>query len=165
MGKRRSGGSGREATNPSLYEEVKRESSLVFSRPTSAYRSMWISREYRKRGGKYRSFGKGGRSGKKSRSTRRKEGGGVLKWLRERWVQVIPYLKEGRIVECGSASQKGGKACRPLKRVDERTPITLPELVKLHGKEKLVRLARKKKKDMDGRVDWRRGTFRSSDRS
>jgi len=165
-----------------LYERVKRDASRVFSRKTSAYKSMWISREYKKRGGRY---GKEGRE--RGRERRGKEG--TTRWLKERWVQVGPYLEEGEEVACGDQHQtrkgrvrqtgrkgrkeEGGggegkrerkteKACRPLKRMSKKTPPTLPELVKRHGKKRLLSLASRKRRDMKGRVDWRKGTFSPS---
>ena len=53
---------------------------------------------------------------------------------------------------CGEGQNP--KGCRPSVRIDKDTPITLPELVKKHGKKALVDLAKKKKADMDRRVDW-----------
>ena len=49
------------------------------------------------------------------------------------------------------------KACRALVRVNDKTPITIPELLKIHSKSKLLELVEKKKKDMDGRIMWRKG--------
>ena len=74
--------------------------------------------------------------------------------MRERWVQVGPWL-DGEEVPCG-APGRDGRACRPLRRVSRRTPATLPELVRRHGKAKLRSLARRKSRDMRARVDWGR---------
>jgi hypothetical protein len=64
--------------------------------------------------------------------------------MEEKWIQVVPYLKNGTIRECGSKNKKT-KACRPLNRTNDKTPITIKELVKLHGKDEVLRLASKKK--------------------
>jgi len=41
-----------EPKNKKLYDKVKKEADNKFSKP-SAYRSSWIVREYKKRGGEY----------------------------------------------------------------------------------------------------------------
>lgn len=129
--------------NQTLYAKVKKEADKKFERPTSAYKSMWIQREYKKRGGKY---------------TAGKRGNNLSRWRREIWVQVIPYLRDKAAkLACGEG--KHTKACRPLVRVDSRTPPTLPELLKLHGKKKLLALAQKKSSNMSRRVNWKAGTI------
>ena len=80
--------------------------------------------------------------------------------MREQWVQVGPWLDTGAAVPCGAAG-RDGRACRPLRRVSKRTPPTLPELVRKHGKSKLRSLARRKSKRMRGRVDWAQARFTS----
>lgn len=131
-------------TNPRLYRAVVAEARQKYERFPSAYASGWIAREYKKRGGKYRG--------------RRNPKEGVTRWLRERWVQVVPWLTKGEAVACGAANRHA-KACRPLVRVSPKTPPTLPELLKLHDKGTLLRLARAKSRDMSCRVYWRRGVI------
>jgi hypothetical protein len=131
--------------NTRLYTSVKKDAKKKFKSYPSLYASSWIVREYKKRGGKY--------SGKKpSKDT------GTSKWYTEQWVQVESYLKTGKKVKCGS-SEKLTKACRPLKRVNSKTTFTIPELLKIHSKSKLIKLAKKKQKDMSGRVMWKTGNF------
>ena len=84
-------------------------------------------------------------------------GRGVGRWFKERWVQVIPYLLSDEIVECGAGDRS--KACRPLQRVDEDTPVTIGELLRKHGRAKVLALALEKSADMSGRVYWSRGAF------
>lgn len=69
--------------NKQLYRKVKLEADKVYKRPTSAYKSMWISKEYQKRGGKY--------TGEKKSLTGR--------WRQEKWIQVIPYVKNNKIIK------------------------------------------------------------------
>lgn len=135
-----------------LYAQVKREAKRKFERYPSLYASSWIVREYKKRGGRY--------GGSKRPSTRQ----GISRWYGEKWVDVTAYLKQNKYVACGSAIRKN-KACRPLKRVSASTPITIPELLKVHSKATLMRLARKKEKDMRGRVYWKTGRFTPSSSS
>ena len=126
-----------------LYLKVVEDARARFKRYPSVYASMWIQREYKKRGGGYR-----GR-----RPSRQK---GVTRWLAEKWVQVIPYLTTGKVVACG-APNRHTKACRPLVRISDKTPVTIPELLKVHSKATLLRLARSKNRDMGRRIYWRRG--------
>ena len=131
--------------NTRLYNKVKTEAKDKFERYPSLYASSWIVREYKKRGGEY--------DGKKpSKSS------GISRWYREEWVQVESYLKTGKKTECGS-SIKDTKACRPLKRVDDKTPITISELLKKHDKTTLIKIARQKQRDMSGRIVWTNGKF------
>jgi hypothetical protein len=131
--------------NTRLYNSVKKDAKKKFKHYPSLYASSWIVREYKKRGGKY--LGK-----KPNKDT------GTSKWYTEKWVQVESYLKTGKHVQCGS-SEQSTKACRPLKRINASTPITISELLKIHSKNYLIKLARKKQKDMGGRVMWKTGNF------
>jgi hypothetical protein len=124
--------------NPKLYKKAKRKADEVYKRH-SAYKSMYIQSEYKRLGGKYKN---------------KKPTGGVGRWISEQWVQVLPYLKSNKKIACGSNNKKN-KVCRPLKRIDKNTPITIPELLKLHSKKDLIKLAEKKNKNMDGRVFWK----------
>lgn len=128
-----------------LYEKVKKEADDKFKRKTSAYKSMWISKTYQERGGKYK--------GKKKSLTKR--------WRDEEWIQVIPYITKGDKIACGD-DNKENKVCRPLKRIDKDTPITIPELRRKYTDDNILKLARKKVNDMDGRVYWKTGEFISS---
>ena len=141
--------------DPQLYARCKAKAKRSYERWPSAYGSAALAKCYRNAGGTYEdgSNTKGRKGGK--RSPRR---GGVAKWMREEWVQVRPYLSEGKVVACG-AKKDAAKACRPLRRVDGKTPPTLPELLKLHSKATLLSLAKQKRDDMDGRVYWKRGVF------
>ena len=135
-----------------LYAQVKREAKRKFHRWPSAYGSGWLSRTYRKRGGRY----EGGTKSKR----RHQKSGGVNRWMREEWVQVLPAL-DGKIIPCG-APNRNGKACRPLKRLSPKTPPTMRELVKKHGKAKVRSLAKRKSASMKSRVHWKTGRILSS---
>jgi len=104
---------------------------------------MALQKEYIRLSGKYR--GEKKQQGKK--------------WLDEAWVQVVPFLESQKIVKCGEGSDS--KSCRPTIRIDNKTPITIKELIKKHGKSKLLAFAKKKKKNMDLRADWSKLTFSS----
>lgn len=121
-----------------IYTRAKRIADDTYKRH-SAYKSMYIQKVYKDLGGRYK--------GKKNTK-------GVTRWNKEEWIQVIPFLSQGKKIACGEDNKKT-KVCRPMKRVDSKTPITLPELLKLHSKKDLLSLARKKNKDMDKRVYWK----------
>ncbi len=133
--------------NQSLYNKVLSEARSKFKRFPSLYASSWISREYQSRGGKYKT--------PKNYKSKQQQ------WFDEEWVQIIPYLKDGKKIKCGS-SNKDTKACRPLKKIDKSTPPTMSEIVKKYGKEKVLKLAAQKNRDMKGRLSWVNGTFKSS---
>lgn len=136
-----------EPINKELYEKTKEDARNKFDHYPSLYASNWISKEYVKRGGKYR--------GKKNNNE------GQSRWFKEEWVQIIPYLKDGKKIACGS-NNKEAKACRPLIKINSSTPLTMKEIVKMYGKEEVLKFARMKNKDMDGRLNWKNGTFTSS---
>lgn len=121
-----------------LYKKAKKKADETYSRH-SAYKSMYIQKVYKDLGGRYK--------GKKNTK-------GVSRWNKEEWIQVIPFLKDGKKIACGEDNKKT-KVCRPMKRIDSKTPITLPELLKLHSKTALLSLSQKKNKDMDKRVYWK----------
>lgn len=135
--------------NSRLYTRAKDMATAKFGPKSSMYRSMFIVREYKRLGGQY--------SGSKEKAAK----GGAKKWLSEEWIQVIPYLKENKKVVCGDRAE-AKKGCRPFKRIDDKTPSTIKELLKIHSKEKLIELAKKKKKDMDLKVNWKAGTVYKS---
>tara|TARA_Y100001972_G_C7381308_1_gene199830 strand:- start:25 stop:447 length:423 start_codon:yes stop_codon:yes gene_type:complete len=127
----------------SLYEKAKKIADEKYKRH-SAYKSMFIVKTYKDMGGRYKS--------------KKQVKGSTTRWNEEQWVQVLPYLKNNKKIACGEDNKKN-KVCRPLKRVNKNTPITLPELLKIHSKNELINLAEKKIKDMNGRVFWKNLKF------
>lgn len=128
------------ALDKSLYMAAKRDADKVYGKKTSAYKSMYIQKKYQEMGGKYS-----------------KKGSNLKNWRDEKWIQVLPFLKEGKRIACGAGSNK--KSCRPTKRIDSKTSITINELLKIHGKKKLTEIAEKKVKNMDKRINWKLGKF------
>ena len=140
--------------NKTLYKKVKKEAKAKFDRYPSLYASSWITREYKKRGGKYNTT-------KTDNKNKKEKLSGQKLWYKEKWIQIVPYLEKNKIVDCGD-SKKYTKACRPLVRVNDKTPPTISEIVNKYGKEKVLKLAKKKNRDMGGRLNWINGTFTSS---
>ena len=67
-------------------------------------------------------------------------------------------MKNGKEIVCGDDNKKN-KVCRPSKRIDKDTPITIKELQKLHSNKDLIKLGEKKIKDMNGRIFWKTMKF------
>lgn len=126
------------ALDKDLYKKAKSIADKTFKEKTSAYKSMFIVKKYQDMGGKF--------SGKKSRD--------LGKWREEKWIQVVPFLEKGKVIECGSGADK--KSCRPTLKKYKTTPITIKELIDIHGKQKLVTFAKRKKKEMNKRADWKK---------
>lgn len=107
-----------------LYNSVKREASKKFKSPSGIYRSSWIVKEYKKRGGKY--------IGSKNKNS------GLSRWFKEEWVDINRPIKnsKGKVIgykKCGRKSQKKSKGtnyplCRPSKRVNKSSPRTYKEI-------------------------------------
>lgn len=105
-----------------LYEHVISLANKKFSTASGIYRSSWIVKEYKKRGGKY--------NGEKDKNK------GLLRWFRENWVNLKkPISQNGKIIgyeKCGrkSANKEEYPLCRPEKRITKDTPKTYKELSK-----------------------------------
>lgn len=128
--------------NPKLYKKAKKIADETYKRP-GLYKSAFLVKKYKELGGKY--------STKKPKKTE-----GIQRWLKgEKWIKVIPYIKEGKEVICGSGDDK--HACRPKIRVNKNTPITIDEVIKKHGKKKVLELAEEKRKNLNTRIDWKNG--------
>lgn len=104
-----------------LYAAVKAEADRKFASTSGIYRSAWIVREYKKRGGVY--------VGDKPKPST-----GLTRWFREKWVDLNRPTKDGKGFEqCGresatSADKTKYPLCRPSVRVTKETPRTFKEL-------------------------------------
>jgi hypothetical protein len=83
--------------NLELYNIVKKEADRIYSKP-SAYKSGYIVKEYKKRGGEY--------SGKKTNT-------GLTRWYKEQWKDI---------------GNKSYPVYRPTKRITKDTPLTAEEI-------------------------------------
>ena len=126
--------------NKSLYKKAKKIADETYKRP-SAYKSMFIVKKYQELGRKY------------TKKTK-----GLSRWRDEKWVSVADYL-DGKNVPCGS-DKIGSNACRPTKRVDKNTPITIQEVIKKFGKTKVRQIVNKKIKNMDKTINWNNLTIK-----
>lgn len=101
-----------KARDANLYAAVKAEADRRFLAPTSIYKSAWIVREYKKRGGTYV-----GPPDPKE---------GLLRWFNERWEDVN---RPGQ--PCGRAKATAAGVyplCRPTVKVTAATPRLKQEL-------------------------------------
>jgi hypothetical protein len=112
-----------------LYEIVKREANKKFKSPSGVYRSSWIVREYKKRGGKYKGV--------------KKSSEGLSRWFREKWVDLNSPIRSksngrnrSKVIgyrSCGRSRQSShGKypLCRPTHKITYQTPKTWKSISK-----------------------------------
>jgi hypothetical protein len=122
-----------EPIDKKLYELVKKLANEKFKTPTSIYRSTWIVKEYRKRGGKYQNI--------KSKTKTNSNMSGLQRWFLEKWIDLNRPIKDakGEIIgyqPCGRKKIDGVyPLCRPSVRINKDTPKTYLELSKSSIKE------------------------------
>lgn len=134
------------------YAASKRRVNKIYGTTSSAYRSMAIVRDYKRHGGKYTG----------DRPSVRNRPSGVTKWLREQWIVVSDFLR-GKVTPCGSTKRRS-HACRPSTRVDSTTPVTIQEVLDVHGVRKTKDLASAKRTGSERvRIDWKKGRTRRVD--
>ena len=99
-------------SNQKLYDKVKSEADKKFLAPTSAYKSAWIVREYKKRGGLFKDD--------------KKTNQGLIRWFKEKWVDINrPNESCGR----SKATLNGVyPLCRPTVKITKNTPTLKQEL-------------------------------------
>lgn len=126
--------------NPELYKKSKSIANEKYGDKTSAYKSMFIVKNYKDMGGTYK--------GTKSKSK------GTTKWIQEKWVNVNAYLNGNKVVKCGETA-KNRHACRPTHKVDSKTPITIQEVIKKHGKAAVKEAVQQKSTNASAkRLNW-----------
>ena len=124
------------------YKKAYRDANKKYGKNSSIYKSAYIVKRYKELGGYFP---------KNKPSTKT----GLQRWFYgEQWIRVVPYLTKGEILPCGS---NGGKvyACRPLKRANKNTPITIGELLKLFTREEIIKIAKAKEKFPEKRLTWK----------
>ncbi len=129
-----------------LYKKVKALADEKFASKSGIYRSSWIVREYKSRGGKY--------VGSKPKNS------GLKRWFREEWVDINRPIKNsiGKVIgykPCGrenTVDKSKYPLCRPSKRVTSKTPKTYKEISK-----KSLSKAKKDKSRVKGRSNIKFG--------
>ena len=146
------------------YKKAIKKANETYGSKSSIYRSSYIVKTYKDLGGKIKGSPKSSRKSlrKSLRKSKRKSLSksptkGITRWFKEEWVQVVPYLERKNKKECGGekVGKRVGKACRPLHRITKDTPITISELLKIHSKEDILRVAKQKEKYPYKRVVWK----------
>ena len=87
----------------------------------------------------------------------KKSNNGLNQWFSESWVNAKDYLK-GNIVPCGRNDASKGKmpVCRPLKRVNKKTPPTIVELTAIKSNiPKLKKMIKEKEKNPKIRLKFK----------
>ena len=135
--------------NSNVYKKAIEIANDKYGEKSSIYRSSYIVKMYKELGGIIKDKSKSKKSLKKS---------GLNRWFAEEWIQVSPYLEKGQKIECGGkrVSDRTGKSCRPLYRITEDTPITIPELLNLYSKKDIIKIAKEKERSPSKRVNWKK---------
>jgi len=121
--------------NKKLYLKVKNEILLNYPK-NSAYRSMLIQKKYKEMGGTY----------KQSKNNN------LDRWIDEKWINAKEYIENGNIVKCGNKNFSNTSACRPLIKIDKKTPITIKEVMKKFNKNDILKAIDNKNKDPSNKI-------------
>lgn len=80
-----------------------------------------------------------------------KDSSGLKRWFGEKWVNVCKKKKDGSYATCGrkKSSLKNYPYCRPFRRINSKTPMTVGEMVKKYGKKKIQAMCNKKNNKKD----------------
>lgn len=100
--------------DPNLYAKVKAEADKKFLAPTSAYKSGWIVKTYKDRGGQY------------APQSKQNKSKGLARWFAEKWIDLN---RPGQPCGRSKATTKGTyPLCRPSIKVTKQTPKLPTEL-------------------------------------
>ena len=126
-------------TDPKLYEKVKQGVKARVDRRPSAYASGQLVKEYKAK------FKK--KYGDKSKPYKEKQNkmGSLERWYKEEWVDLCRPKTKGKYQACGRQKMQGKYPfCRPFKRVDTYTPMTVGELIKKFGSKRIDKICKRK---------------------
>jgi len=115
--------------NPRLYARIKAEADRLFLSPTSAYKSGWIVKTYKERGGTYETLAPAADA--PSAQTGQLKNTGLKRWFKEKWVDLNRPNGDGTYAECGRdvASRRGTfPLCRPSRHINRGSPRTPDEI-------------------------------------
>ena len=117
--------------NPVLYAKVKAEANRIYM-THSAYKSGWIVKTYKERGGLYAP------TVEKTNKNTNVKNTGLTRWFKEKWVDITRPLpstsKNGttKYATCGRKETSTGRGtyplCRPSKQINVLSPKTPDEL-------------------------------------
>jgi hypothetical protein len=127
--------------DPKLYETIKTRVKTRVGRWPSAYASGQVVQQYKA------AFKKKYGPSKDPYIEKKEKRGALARWYKEEWVDLCRPKKGGRYQPCGRAVMKGKYPfCRPLKRVDKDTPMTVGEVINKFGLSKIRERCAKKQK-------------------
>ena len=129
--------------NEDIYNYIKDQSNTKFKQ-AGLYKDAYIIKNYIKSGGQF------DEESLNSDYLRR-----VLRFIAEQWVDVEQYLNEHEITPIEKL--QNSKVVRPINRIDKNTPITIHELIQLHGKAKVLQLCKDKKDE--NKIIWKSGNI------
>lgn len=78
----------------------------------------------------------------------------IVVFLAENWVDVMKFLEDHHITDLTELQH--AQIVRPLLRINDDTPITINELLKLHSKKKLLELCNNKITN-NSNINWKSG--------
>jgi hypothetical protein len=104
-----------------LYARVQRAAKQQFVWP-SIYANAWVSREYKRRGGKY----------SPTCAAERQQRQGLAKWFDEQWVDLSRPLGPKKWAACGRprAGRRAYPKCVPLARARAMTPAQIRSAIR-----------------------------------
>jgi Family of unknown function (DUF5872) len=135
-----------EPVNKNLYNKVKSEAKKRFKAWPSAYGSAWLVKEYKLRGGKFKTAYHNSVSSKR-KTKPRKRSSGLARWFDEKWINVCKLPKK---VPCGRSKSKRKQYpyCRPSIRVNKNTPKIASQL----SRSEIKRRCSRKRKNPSKRI-------------
>lgn len=125
----------KDVLDKKLYLKIKNKlKNKIEGRRWGVYDSARLIKRYKDAGGKY---------------SKTKKVFGTDRWFKEKWIDACAWTS-GLIEPCGRSNtdKQKIKYCRPLYRVTDRTPKTVNEL----GKESILKLCAKKRKNPEKRI-------------
>jgi hypothetical protein len=127
--------------NKNLYNSIKKKVKARSKVWPSAYASGQLVREYKSKGGKYKCARKNAHGC---------SFGSLDRWFKEEWVDLCKPKKNGKYQKCGrsKSQRKGYPYCRPLKRINSKTPRTAGSL----SPSKIKKMCRSKQKNPYRRI-------------
>ena len=127
--------------NKHLYNSIKKKVKARSKVWPSAYASGRLVREYKSKGGKYKCARKNAHGS---------SFGSLDRWFKEEWVDLCKPKKNGKYQKCGrsKSQRKDYPYCRPLKRINSKTPRTAGSL----SRSKIKQMCRSKRKNPYRRI-------------
>ncbi len=125
--------------NKELYKYIKKESNYKFKQ-SGLYKDAYIIKKYISHGGTINDNAYDNDYFMR-----------VINFIGEKWIDVDRYINDMHI--CDIEDLQNAKNIRPMTRISVSTPITINEIIKMHGKRKVEEIL--KQKNETNRIIWR----------